>query len=281
MNFGLNEDQQLLRDTFSRFFDSDSTSARVRASNGRALYAGEDAAALSREVDEFFTATLTSELKAKAHYSWDGHDPQVHRKHTQAGLLFPELPAENGGRGATPYASHAAAEVWEDYGWSSHAKGTTMMVAAIIDRFGSDELKRDVLRPILAGEAICSLGYSEPRSGSNVFVAQAKAVPGGNGWRIDGTKMFTGGADISDCILLLTRTNTDMGPCGLPRKSRIFLPLDRWPRCFLPRSSRKMEATCSTSHFRNGRARPSFSIKVICMHTVRRSTPAQARSTAA
>ena len=54
----------------------------------------------------------------------------MHRKLAQAGLLCPELPVEKGGRGATPYASHAAAEVREDHRWSSHAKGATMMVAA-------------------------------------------------------------------------------------------------------------------------------------------------------
>jgi len=202
--------------------------ARLLEEAGRRLYAGEtpalpdvgavsiefdlgeDARALASEVDDFFTKTLTPELKAHAHYSWDGHHPEVHRKLAEAGLLFPELPREKGGRAASPYASAAAASVWEDHHWSGHAKGTTMMVAAIIDRFGSDEVKRDVLQPILEGKAICSLGYSEPGSGSDVFAAQTKATPDGNGWRIDGTKMFTSGANISDYVLMLCRTNPDV-----------------------------------------------------------------------
>jgi alkylation response protein AidB-like acyl-CoA dehydrogenase len=53
---------------------------------------GEDARALAAEVDAFFEATLTPELKAHAHHSWDGHHPLVHRKLAEAGLLFPELP---------------------------------------------------------------------------------------------------------------------------------------------------------------------------------------------
>lgn len=202
--------------------------ARLLEQAGRRLYAGEvtalpgvgpvgidfdlgeDAAHLARETDEFFRKTLTPELKACAHYSWDGHHPEVHRKLAEAGLLFPELPAEKGGRGASPYASYAVAEVWEDHNWTGHAKGTTMMVAAMIDKFGSDELKREVLEPILRGEAICSLGYSEPGSGSDVFAAQTKATPEGNGWRIDGTKMFTSGANLSDYVIMLCRTNPDL-----------------------------------------------------------------------
>lgn len=171
---------------------------------------GEEAEALAREVDQFFTETLTPELKAHAHHSWDGHHPVVHKKLAQAGLLFPELPREKGGRGASPYASFAASAMWEKHGWSSHAKGTTMMVAAMIDRFGSPELKKEVLEPILAGDVICSLGYSEPGSGSDVFAAQTRATPDGNGWRIDGTKMFTSGANLADYVIMLTRTNPDV-----------------------------------------------------------------------
>jgi alkylation response protein AidB-like acyl-CoA dehydrogenase len=171
---------------------------------------GEKAESLAREVDEFFAATLTPELKEHAHHSWDGHHPVVHKKLADAGLLFPELPPEKGGRGATPYESFAANAMWEKHGWTSHAKGTTMMVAAIIDKFGSDELKEQVLKPVLAGEAVCSLGYSEPGSGSDVFAAKTKATPEGNGWRIDGTKMFTSGANLSDYVIMLTRTNPDV-----------------------------------------------------------------------
>jgi len=201
--------------------------ARMLEQAGRRLYAGEpsqlpdvgavsidfdlgdEARALAQEVDAFFKATLTPELKAHAHYSWDGHHSEVHKKLADADLLFPAWPKDRGGRGAPPYARHAAAAVWEEHGWSSHAVGTTQMVAAIMDRFGSEELRRDVLGPVLRGEAICSLGYSEPGSGSDVFAAQTKATPDGNGWRIDGTKMFTSGANLSDYVLMLCRTNSE------------------------------------------------------------------------
>lgn len=79
----------------------------------------------------------------------------------------------------------------------------------MIDRFGSEELKEQVLKPILAGEAVCSLGYSEPGSGSDVFAAQTRATPERDSWRIDGTKMFTSGAEVSDYVLMLCRTNPD------------------------------------------------------------------------
>lgn len=170
---------------------------------------GEEAHAFAAEVDAFFKKTLTPELKAKAHYSWDGHDPGVHKKLAEAGFLFPSWPKELGGRNASPYAVSAAREVWEENNWSGHAAGVTQMVAAILRAFGSDEVKSDILAKIVAGDAICSLGYSEPGSGSDVFAAQTRATPDGAGWRIDGQKMFTSGANIADYVLMLTRTNPD------------------------------------------------------------------------
>ena len=194
---------------------------------GRRLYAGErallpvtgdvpidfdlgaDASALADEVRAFFDRTLTPELRAKAHYSFDGHDAGVHRAFAQAKLLYPSWPADLGGRDAGPYATNAARSVWHDIGWTTHASGTTEMVGMIIRRFGSEELKAEVLSRIVSGDAICSLGFSEPGSGSDVFAAKTRATPDGNGWRIDGQKMFTSGADIADYVLMLTRTDPD------------------------------------------------------------------------
>jgi alkylation response protein AidB-like acyl-CoA dehydrogenase len=171
---------------------------------------GDEARALAKEVDAFFTENLTPELKAKAHYSFDGHDAGIHKKLAEKGLLFPAYPTRLGGRGAPPYSVSAAAAVWEDHEWTGHVKGVAEMVGLIIDRYGSDELKAEVLTKIVSGEAICSLGYSEPGSGSDVFAAKTRATPDGNGWRIDGSKMFTSGANLADYVLMLTRTNADV-----------------------------------------------------------------------
>jgi alkylation response protein AidB-like acyl-CoA dehydrogenase len=171
---------------------------------------GESAKTLAAELDAFFKETLTPELQAKAHYSWEGHDPGVHRKLAQAHLLFPGYPKELGGRVASPYEASAMHNVWEDYGWSPYAAGVTGMVGTMIRRFGSEELKREALSRIVAGEIICSLGYSEPSCGSDVFAAQTRATREGDEWRIDGQKMFTSGADQAEYVLMLTRTNPNV-----------------------------------------------------------------------
>ena len=202
--------------------------ARLLEEAGRRLYAGEaavlpdvgevsidfdlgaEARSLADELDTFFKKNLTPQLKAKAHYSFDGHDADIHRKLAQAGLLFPGWPKEWGGRAAPPYALNAASHIWEAHGWTSHVMGVSNMVGTIIRRFGTDLLKKEVLTKIAAGEAICSLGYSEPGCGSDVFAATTRATREGDVWRIDGQKMFTSGANISDYVLLLARTDPDV-----------------------------------------------------------------------
>ena len=202
--------------------------AGVLAEAGRRLYGGERAAlpeagavnidfdlgdearALAAEIEAFFAKHMTPELRAKAHYSWEGHDPGFHKKLAEARLLFLNWPKELGGRAAPPYARAAAMHVWEKYSWTTAPISVAGMVGTIIHRFGSDELKREVLTKIAAGDSICSLGYSEPGCGSDVFAAQCRATRDGDGWRIDGSKMFTSGADIADYVLMITRTDPSL-----------------------------------------------------------------------
>ncbi|MEY2944221.1 MAG: hypothetical protein RLY97_2235 [Pseudomonadota bacterium] len=171
---------------------------------------GDAAEAISREIHAFFDTHATPEIRAKFHYSWEGYVPEIHQKLAEEKLLFPGLPAALSGRDIPPYAKIAASDAMEDVGYKTPAAGVAAMVAMMIHKYGSDELKKDVLSKILSGEVICSLGYSEPASGSDVFAAQCKATPDGNGWRIDGTKMFTSGANLAHYVLMLSRTNNDV-----------------------------------------------------------------------
>ncbi|WP_372764823.1 acyl-CoA dehydrogenase family protein, partial [Litorivivens sp.] len=109
------------------------------------------------------------------------------------------------------YVVSALSKVWEKQGWTGHPTSTTMLVGTMIRKCGNDEMKSDILPKIVAGEAVCSLGYSEPGCGSDVFAAKTKATQLEDGsWRIDGAKMWTSGANIADYVLMLTRTDPDL-----------------------------------------------------------------------
>lgn len=170
---------------------------------------GEEARAMIAEIDAFMEANVTPEMREKFHYSWEGWVPELHKKMANAGLLFLSSP-ELGGRGVGPYARAASRRTLEKHGYSNPAAGVAEMVGLMISRAGSQELKDEVLSKIISGDAIASLGYSEPGSGSDVFAAQTRAKRDGDGWRIEGTKMWTSGANLSDYVLMLTRTNTEV-----------------------------------------------------------------------
>ncbi len=171
---------------------------------------GPDADALAAEVRSFFDANLTPELRAKAHHSFDGHDPGIFRKLAEASLLYPHWPRRMGGRDATPYAARAARRIWEENGWSTNFAGTTNIVGFIADRFASDEVRNGPLSDIIAGSAVASLGFSEPHAGSDVFAAKTRATQQPDGsWRIDGQKMFTSGAEQADYVILLARSDPE------------------------------------------------------------------------
>ena len=137
---------------------------------------GEQAHAYEQETRTFFDKSLTPELKKKRHHSTSSHDPEFHKQLAAAGLIFGNWPVEQGGRGYDGYIAHAASRVFEEVNWSTFMAGTSGMVAGVIQLFGSDEVKRDVLPRIRAGEIICSLGFSEPSCGSDVFAAKTSTV---------------------------------------------------------------------------------------------------------
>jgi alkylation response protein AidB-like acyl-CoA dehydrogenase len=168
---------------------------------------GDEAAAFAAAARRFFEENLTDALRAHAHFAWEGHHPAFQRQLAQAGLLFPAWPKQYGGQDRSPYEMAALAQVFAEFGWTRFAITTTGMVGQTLMRFATPELAREVLPRIAAGEAICSLGYTEPGSGSDVAAARTRAMRDGDAWIIDGQKMFTSGANLAQYVFLLTRTN--------------------------------------------------------------------------
>lgn len=170
---------------------------------------GDEAEAFAGETRAFFTRELTDAYRAKAHFSYDGHDWDLNRKMGAAGLLFPGWPVEHGGRGLDDLAGAAALQVWEDEGVTSHSQYVSNLVGHSIIRFGSDEAKAEIVPRLAAGEIISCLGFSEPHSGSDVFAAKTRARRDGDDWIVDGQKMWTSGANLAHHAFLLARTDPD------------------------------------------------------------------------
>jgi alkylation response protein AidB-like acyl-CoA dehydrogenase len=84
------------------------------------------------------------------------------------------------------------------------------MGAPTVLTYGSDELKAKHLRRIFTGEDIWCQMFSEPTHGSDVAGIPSMAVRDGDQWVVNGQKVWTTLAHVSNYGMLLVRTNPDV-----------------------------------------------------------------------
>jgi len=86
-----------------------------------------------------------------------------------------------------------------------------------ISRYGSQELKREWLGPLCRGEFIASFGVTEPQGGSDVAGIRTRAVEDGDGWVLNGAKVFStnAGTPLHGVSTVLAVTDPDKGAKGL------------------------------------------------------------------
>ena len=84
-------------------------------------------------------------------------------------------------------------------------------VGPAIIRYGTDAQKKRFIPPILTADEIWATGYSEPTSGSDMAAARTRAVRDGDVYVVNGQKIWTTYAHISDWFFVLVRTSTE-GP---------------------------------------------------------------------
>ena len=91
--------------------------------------------------------------------------------------------------------------------------------------FGTDEQKQRFLPGIAAGRTIFCQGFSEPGAGSDLASVRTKGRLEGGEWVVNGQKIWTSLAHISDWIFVVTRTEEgSKGPKGL---TFLMMPLDQ------------------------------------------------------
>ena len=167
----------------------------------------EDTAFLD-EARTFLATHVTDEVKRRDRETGDNFDEGVHLAMGAAGYLAADWkPASDGG------FSRVRRRIWELEKRRAHTPwvtwGTTAMVARSVAKFGSQELQDEVIPGVLSGHVRLCLGYTEPEGGSDVATCKTRAVRDGDGWIINGSKMFTTGAHNCQYVFLITNTDPD------------------------------------------------------------------------
>jgi len=80
--------------------------------------------------------------------------------------------------------------------------------------YASDDQRERYLKRLLAGEMLISVGMTEPEAGSAVTDLVTAATPDGDGYRINGTKVFTTHGWHADVILAYVRFGPGVGGIG-------------------------------------------------------------------
>lgn len=153
------------------------------------------------------------------HAQWeeDGLVPrELWLKAGQAGMLCCTVPEQYGGLGAD-YLYDVV--VYEEL-WRAGASGPgflihTDLVATYILSFGTEEQKQHWLPKMVSGEAIGSLGMTEPHAGSDLKAIRTKAVRDGDDFVINGQKVFISNGQMCDVLVLATKTDSDAGAHGV------------------------------------------------------------------
>ena len=78
-------------------------------------------------------------------------------------------------------------------------------------KFGSEAQREQILPRITRGECYFSIGMSEPDSGSDLASVRTRAEPVGDGFRVNGTKIWTSGAHRNHYCIALVRTSGKHG----------------------------------------------------------------------
>ena len=173
MNFAFSEEQEELRRIVRQFLETKSSEAAVREQMDTEQ--GYDTAVWSQMADQMGLQ----------------------------GLIIPEA------FGGSGYSYVELIVVLEEMGRSLRCApyfSTVVLAANTLIHSGDDAAKSDLLPGIASGETVATLAFTEANGRWDEAGITMTAKPGGDGWALDGTKMFVLDGHTADLVLVAART---------------------------------------------------------------------------
>ncbi len=153
-------------------------------------------------------------------------DTDLVKKLGDMGYLGPIVSEEYGGRGLD-YRTYAL--IVEEIGRGDSSARTvvsvqTSLVCSSIERWGSEEQKREWLPRLCTGEILGCFGLTEPDTGSDAANLKTRAEKTGDGWRITGGKQWISMGNYAKVALVFAQTDPEQKHRGL---AAFLVPTDR------------------------------------------------------
>ncbi|MBM4415264.1 MAG: hypothetical protein FJ035_03195 [Chloroflexi bacterium] len=127
----------------------------------------------------------------------------------ERGWIAPHWPKEYGGASLTTMEQFIFGEEMAKAKAPMVGGSGVMLLGPTVLVHGSEAQKAKYLGRILSGEVAWAQGYSEPGAGSDLGSLQTRAVRDGDEYVINGQKIWTSAAHLSDALFALVRTDPD------------------------------------------------------------------------
>ena len=142
---------------------------------------------------------------------------QLLREMGELGLLGMLVPEAYGGAGLDSLSYMLAVE---EISRICPSLGVTMSVTNSvccwpIARYGSEEVRRTILRELASGECIGGFGLTEPGSGSDAASMRTTARRDGENYVLDGEKAWITNAGVGRYFVVLAKTDVALGKRGI------------------------------------------------------------------
>lgn len=159
------------------------------------------------EMRDIIREFVTPEVIDRMHTSGTFDAPELNLELGRHGILERAVPGLGKG---DPIEMYVMFNELEKAGAPYDGLAVALMIAAVVNKLGTEDQKQRIIPGIVAGRDLVCMGYSEADHGSDVASITTRAVRDGDEWVINGAKMWTTLAQVARWVILLTRTDTEV-----------------------------------------------------------------------
>ena len=166
-----------------------------------------EAESLRADVRDFLQKEFSGAAPARRARSWGGFDREFSRRVGARGWIGMTWPKKYGGHERSFLERYVVMEEMLAAGapvsahWVADRQSGPLLL-----RFGTEAQREKILPAIVRGELAFAIGMSEPDSGSDLASIRTRATRTDGGYLVNGTKVWTSNAHLSDYAISLFRT---------------------------------------------------------------------------
>jgi alkylation response protein AidB-like acyl-CoA dehydrogenase len=166
-----------------------------------------EAESLRQEVRQFLEEQFSGAAPVKRAKSWGGFDREFSRRVGARGWIGMTWPKKYGGHERSFLERYVVLEEMLAAGapvsahWVADRQSGPLLL-----RFGTEAQREKILPGIVRGDLAFAIGMSEPDSGSDLASIRTRATRVDGGYLVNGTKVWTSNAHLSDYLIALFRT---------------------------------------------------------------------------